>query len=141
MTTGELIKKRRLDLGMTQKKLGEKCGIADSAVRKYESGKVKPKLEMLTNIANALGCTVVDLLATGEKDGKPTFATGADFDAALKSIADKINAEDDAYIEKLRVPALKLNWRGRKLLLDQAELYTTFEMFTSINGNETKKED
>ena len=54
MTIGELIKQARQDAKMTQKQLGEKCGIADSAIRKYESGRVVPKICTIKKIANAL---------------------------------------------------------------------------------------
>lgn len=35
--TGDMIRKYRTEKGLTQKKLGELCGIADSNIRKYES--------------------------------------------------------------------------------------------------------
>ena len=49
------IKQARLNSHMTQKQLAEKCGMADSAIRKYESGKVIPKVETVQKIAKALG--------------------------------------------------------------------------------------
>lgn len=62
MTIGELLKKARLDAGMTQKELAEKCGMADSAIRKYESGKVIPKIDTRKRIATALNITTSDLM-------------------------------------------------------------------------------
>ena len=47
MNFGYALKQARLSAGLTQKQLGEKCGMADSAIRKYESGKIKPKIETL----------------------------------------------------------------------------------------------
>ena len=38
-TIGEKIRKTRIEKGMTQKQVAEKCDMADSAIRKYESGK------------------------------------------------------------------------------------------------------
>lgn len=55
MTIGERIKQTRKEKGMTQKQVAELCGMADSAIRKYESGSQKPKLETLCKIASALG--------------------------------------------------------------------------------------
>ena len=49
--------------GLTQKKLGELCGIADSNIRKYESGNQNPKIETLQKIADALDISVNRLLA------------------------------------------------------------------------------
>ena len=54
MTVGQKIRIRRQELGMTQKQLGELCGMADSAIRKYESGKIIPKQQTLEKIAAAL---------------------------------------------------------------------------------------
>lgn len=54
MPTGVKIKEIRLQKNLTQKQLGELCGMADSAIRRYESGKANPKLETLQKIASAL---------------------------------------------------------------------------------------
>lgn len=40
---------------MTQKELGDKCGIDPANIRKYESGKQNPKLETIKRIADGLG--------------------------------------------------------------------------------------
>ena len=40
--------------GLTQKKLGELCGIADSNIRKYESGNQNPKIETLQKNSRCL---------------------------------------------------------------------------------------
>ena len=52
--TGDRIKKYRIEKKLTQKKLGELCGIADSNIRKYEAGNQNPKIETLQKIADAL---------------------------------------------------------------------------------------
>lgn len=54
MTIGERIYYCRLEKKMTQKQLAEKAGMADSAIRKYESGRITPKFETLNRIAAAL---------------------------------------------------------------------------------------
>ena len=58
MTIGELLKHARLDAGLTQKELAEKCGMADSAIRKYESGKIVPKVDTMRRISNALNVDI-----------------------------------------------------------------------------------
>lgn len=62
MPTGELIKKVRKAKKMTQKQLSERCGIADSNIRKYENGKQFPKWETLERIAAALEVDVFELI-------------------------------------------------------------------------------
>lgn len=55
MTIGENIRAARQNVGMTQKELGEKAGIAEPTIRRYELGKLNPKLETVKKIAHALG--------------------------------------------------------------------------------------
>ena len=50
----ERLKSIRLEKGLTQKQLGERCGIADPTIRKYESGKLNPKLETVKKLAYGL---------------------------------------------------------------------------------------
>ena len=66
-TIGEKIRKTRIEKGMTQKQVAEKCDMADSAIRKYESGKVCPKIETLKRIAEALGADFYSLADTEEE--------------------------------------------------------------------------
>mgnify|MGYP004555363227 CR=1 FL=1 len=61
MTTGELIRKCRKEAGLTQKELGERAGIAEPTIRKYESNRLNPKIETLKKIADALNVSVSDL--------------------------------------------------------------------------------
>ena len=62
MSIGENIKKIRLLKGLTQKQLGELCGMADSAIRRYESGRANPKLETIKKIAAALNVSLSDII-------------------------------------------------------------------------------
>ena len=67
MTVGERLKAIRKEKGLTQKQVASGCGMADSAIRKYESGLITPKLETIQRIANALGVHVLDLLGVGDE--------------------------------------------------------------------------
>ena len=62
MAIGDRIRAIRTKKGMTQKQLGEKCGMADSAIRKYESGRITPKIETVNKIAKALEVSTVEIL-------------------------------------------------------------------------------
>ena len=66
MPTGTKIKEIRKQKGLTQKQLGDLCGIADSNIRKYENGKQNPKIETLQKIATALECDLSDLMDSDE---------------------------------------------------------------------------
>ena len=65
MTIGERIRKERKAAGLTQKKLGELAGIAEPTIRKYELGKLNPKLETRIKIANAMNIPVEKLTESG----------------------------------------------------------------------------
>ena len=58
---GDNIRQARLAAGLTQKQLGEKAGIAEPTIRRYELGKLNPKLSTLQKIATALGVSVYSI--------------------------------------------------------------------------------
>ena len=63
-TLGNLIKKHRVELNMSLKKLGDECGISDSEILKIESGKrKKPSWTALCKIAKALSLHPFELLS------------------------------------------------------------------------------
>ena len=62
MKTSERIRKLRLERGLTQKALGEACGIGESTIRKYELNLLNPKLETLEKIAKTLNVPYFDLV-------------------------------------------------------------------------------
>lgn len=61
LTTGEKIKHLRLERNLTQKALANKCGMYESQIRKYETGKANPKIETLQKIAKALNVSINEL--------------------------------------------------------------------------------
>lgn len=61
VTTGEKIRHLRLERNLTQKALASKCGMYESQIRKYETGKANPKIETLQKIADALNVPINEL--------------------------------------------------------------------------------
>ena len=55
MPTGAKIKEIRKQKGLTQKQLGDLCGMADSAIRRYENGNANPSLRTLQRLAEGMG--------------------------------------------------------------------------------------
>lgn len=86
MGIGEHIRKRRLELGMTQRELGERCGIAEPTIRRYEAGKLNPKLETCQTIAAALNVPVAYLLNTSPE----TKSSLEKLDSVIANIRSKI---------------------------------------------------
>lgn len=60
--TGNIISKKRKDLGLTQIQLAEKLNVSNRAVSKWENGDGFPDITSLPAIAQALGITIDELL-------------------------------------------------------------------------------
>ena len=48
----------RVNAGLTQKQLGEKCGVSESTVINWESGKSVPKISMIPILEEAFGIPI-----------------------------------------------------------------------------------
>lgn len=64
MTTGEAIKKARIKAKMTQAMLAKKLNVTPQNISQYERDIKNPKKETLEKMADALGCSRWDLMAT-----------------------------------------------------------------------------
>lgn len=60
--TGERIRKFRTELGLSQKELAEKLGVAQNTVAQYEKGTSKLSIEVLYYLALALNTTADEIL-------------------------------------------------------------------------------
>ena len=78
MNIGERIKSLRKDSGLTQKQLGEKIGISEFSVRKYESGDRTPSTTTLKVIGRIFNLDVNDPLFDGMSEQEKK-ATNIDF--------------------------------------------------------------
>lgn len=68
MTTGELIKKRRKELGITADELGAKIGVNRSTIYRYENGDIeKVPISVLEPLAKALYTTAEYLMGLGKE--------------------------------------------------------------------------
>ena len=54
----EKIVKARIESGMTQRQLAEKCGMKQAAIARIESLQVMPRIDTLVRIANSLDMTI-----------------------------------------------------------------------------------
>ena len=67
LVIGKLIKKCRLEKGLTQEKLNDLIGISKAHMSHVETGTTKLSLPVLVDIANALGTTPDRLLSDSEE--------------------------------------------------------------------------
>lgn len=115
--TGDSIRKYRKQMGLTQKQLGEKCGINEANIRKYELGSQNPKIETLQKIASALGIPVaylrVGIVPDLDEVRKKVALWG--ISGALAQ-----TGEERLILENCRV----LNESGQKEAVRQVELLT-----------------
>ena len=67
MNFGVKLKTQRLAKGFTQELLAEKIGVKKQTISRYENSEREPNLPTAKKIANALGISLEELAATGEK--------------------------------------------------------------------------
>lgn len=65
--TGELIKRLRTEIGLTQKQLAERISVSDKAVSKWETGNGCPDISLISALAEVFGTDIQSLLS-GEID-------------------------------------------------------------------------
>lgn len=66
-TVGERLTRARINRGLSQPELVNRCGVAQTQISRYETGKAKPRLSVLTRLADALAVDP-DWLLNGDDD-------------------------------------------------------------------------
>lgn len=64
-------KKCRLSAGLTQEEVSKILGISRTAVTMWETTDVRPKADMLLDIAEIYGCTIDELLRKEDHERNP----------------------------------------------------------------------
>jgi len=54
VTPGELVRRRREELGWSQARLAEAAGTGQALISRIESGRVNPTVDMLARLADAM---------------------------------------------------------------------------------------
>ncbi len=68
MQIGDIVKRKRADLNLTQRDLEEKSGVTQSMISKVEGGNAdNVSIGILRKLAKALNCSVIDLLPESDK--------------------------------------------------------------------------
>ena len=67
MKINECLKRQRILAGMTQEELAEKLGIPHSSISAYETGMRGARPGRIKELAEALGCSIADIIGSGEK--------------------------------------------------------------------------
>lgn len=67
---GKFIKKKRKEIGLTQIELGDKLGVSDKAISKWETGNSLPDIGILKSLSDILGISTSELLNGREDNNK-----------------------------------------------------------------------
>lgn len=129
MTIGEKIKTIRLSKKMTQKQLGDLCGMADSAIRRYELGGAKPKIETLKRIAAALGVGLEEFLTSSELslfEDMTNLYLKSNFETNKIALLDEYTPQENYLIVTFR----KLNEKGRNKVTNYTDDLSKIEEYT-----------
>lgn len=117
MTTGERIKFYRIKRNLTQKQLGELCGIDEANIRKYEANKQNIQINTLEKIINALSLTFEEFyreyIIIPEKE-------------PLQLQLDECPPKEHeiSFLNTMEVLGKKLNDTGQDKAIEQVELLT-----------------
>lgn len=148
VTTGEKIRLIRTEQGLTQKQLGVMAGIAEPTIRRYELGKLNPKLDTLDKIADALGVGALVLLPDDDRDRfiETAEIIRAEITSEFKDILDPVsNLDYDGQQRAIQcLNALTtLNSVGQEKAVDQITELTKMPQFqkSRIDGDITTHSD
>lgn len=98
MEIGELIKKARIDKGLTQEELGKLVGVQKSAIAKYENGRVvNIKRSTLQKLADVLNLKGSDLIIGADPKGAAELSARVLMDSDLRELVEGfcLLSEDD----------------------------------------------
>ncbi len=74
---GKFIAALRKEKGFTQEQLGEKLGVTNKTISRWENGNYMPDVEMLSLLSQEFGVTINELII-GERIGTEDFKKTAD---------------------------------------------------------------
>jgi transcriptional regulator with XRE-family HTH domain len=128
-TIGKIIKKARLDMGLTQEELANKVGVQKSAIAKWENGRVSEiKRSNLKALADALGLNPNVLL--GESEPHVTVLPKILPSAHAKTPA--LALDEQCLVDIYR----ELNQDGKTALVEYAELISSSDKYKKALSSE-----
>lgn len=122
-TIGENIRAARKRAGLTQKALGEKCGMPDSQIRQYELGIINAKLPQITRIADGLGINISELIGADFQDYKNNMVCESDTGYSFFRVQRRVFPE-------LEIQLLELGYKVNYSYNESDECYCDFRIET-----------
>lgn len=123
MSVGINIRRIRNQKGMTQKQLGEACGIAEPTIRRYELGMLNPKYSTLKKIADGLGVEVMKLIDSDDPEEKYRFDTAEDiFNFVIRATRNEpVPTKETEKLERLIAIYNRLDDNGQEKVIEYAK--------------------
>lgn len=101
--TGKFLAQLRREAGDTQEQLGEKLGVSNKTVSRWETGAYLPPVEMLQAISGLYGVSINELLAGARLEG-------ADYQAAAEENLRQVMEQSIFSLEERKI-YYKKKWR------------------------------
>ena len=99
---GKFIANLRKEKGMTQEQLGQKLGVTNKTILRWENGNYMPDVEMLSLLSKEFSVTINELI-TGERLGTEEFKKAAD-----NNLASALN--NSTFTLKEKIAFFKKKW-------------------------------
>lgn len=128
MNTGELIRKYRQVAGLTQKELGEACGLSEPAIRNYELGNRTPSESQVTVISEALGI-------------KPQALMPHELESARDALAVLFELGDQYGLTPLKDGTLKINPKAKSAQKLDAAIKAWSSVVEEVASGEMTEEE
>ena len=119
MALGQNIAKLRKEKGLTQENLVRLSGVAISQIRRYETGKASPSLEVIVRLAKSLGVSIDEMVfdkATGVAADKIMDRELLEQFEAVSSMS-----EDEKYVVKKMLEGFIVKHQVEKMMRPQAD--------------------
>ena len=125
---GKFIAALRRERGLTQEALGQRLGVTNKTVSRWENGNYMPDIELLVPLGEELGVSVNELLAGKRLD-----------DAAFRTQADENLVEavrESAFTVKERTEFFKKKWRKERFwfIVLYSALCGALSLYLWLNG-------
>ncbi len=129
----DLIKKRRIDLGLTFEQIGDYVGVKKGTVQKWESGFIENlRRDKIAKLAEILKISPLEIIYDDIEKAHDLYDTYCINENKQKKTALNIHPELNTLIEK----AQQLNRNGIKELEKQADLLLLSDKYRKINLKE-----
>jgi transcriptional regulator with XRE-family HTH domain len=112
MELGEMVRQSRIKRGLSQRQLGDRCGLDNTTISKIEVGTTKypPRVETLETIAFALDLNVDELIAASGRVDQDLLEMLGEL---MKQAPSKTRAGIEALVDKPELLDLVLeNWQA-----------------------------